>query len=222
MSPGKRNNTEKQGLLTKPNCQEGKGTKRWCWGIRRMGFCSYRLCEAGKYIVRSCAEGGCLFFGAWKLLTHDWRRAKKSPFWLEKSKQKIELEGKMAQLNFFKILQGRTFFYLRRSRQVIERWVLLLLLLLLLLLGGGLLWGHDLRVDLEPKSTFFGRGHLFWSRSPSFFSSILFSHPKFPSGWDPSRSIRISQPLCSLTLNFLRGGIQGSLTRFLFGVGSVT
>ena len=28
--------------------------------------------------------------------------------------------------------------------------------------------------------------------------------------------------MCSPTLNFLRGGIQGSLIRFLFGVGSVT
>ncbi len=27
---------------------------------------------------------------------------------------------------------------------------------------------------------------------------------------------------CSPILNFLRGGIRGSLTRFLFGVGSVT
>ena len=45
----------------------------------------------------------------------------------------------------------------------------------------------------------------------TFFFSILFSHPKFPSGWDPGLFDQIS----------LRGGIQGSLTRFLFGVGSV-
>ncbi len=105
--------------------------------------------------------------------------------------------------------EQRTHFYLRRSRQVIEWWELLLL-------GGGLLWGHDLKVDLKPRSTFF------WLRSPSFFSLCLFSNPKFPLGWDPSRSMRISQPWSSLTLNFLRGGISGSLTRFLFGVGSVT
>ncbi len=85
--------------------------------------------------------------------------------------------------------------------------------------GGGLLWGHDLKSKVNfflSMSNFFGRGQL------QFFPSILFSHPKFPSGWDPSRSTKICQPSCSPTQNFLRGGIQGSLTRFLFGVGSVT
>ncbi len=44
------------------------------------------------------------------------------------------------------------------------------------------------------------------SRSNFWLSNILFnSHPKFPSGWDLSGSIKIC---CSLT-------------RFLFGVGSV-
>ncbi len=61
-----------------------------------------------------------------------------------------------------------SYFYLRRSRQVLELWELLLLLLL----RGG---------------------------------------KQFDDFWVSS----------SPTLNFLRGGIRGSLTRFLFGVGSV-
>ncbi len=54
-----------------------------------------------------------------------------------------------------------------------------------------LLGGTTLRSwPWKPRSTFFGRGQL------HFFS------------------------FCFPTLNFLRGGIPGSLTRFLFGVGS--
>ncbi len=68
--------------------------------------------------------------------------------------------------------------------------------------GGGLLWGHDLK----------SQDHFFWWRSTSLFFSILFSHPKFPSGWDPGLFHRIS----------LRGGIRRSLIRLLFGVGSVS
>ncbi len=75
-------------------------------------------------------------------------------------------------------------FYLRRSRQVIERWEMLLLLLLLL--------GTTLRSWPEkPRSTFL----------------VEVTVNFFPLS-------------CSHTLIFLRGGIHGSLTKFLFGVGS--
>ncbi len=67
---------------------------------------------------------------------------------------------------------------------------------------GGLLWGHDLK---SQGQLFFG------SRSTSLFFSNLFSHPKFPSGWDPGLFDRIS----------LRGGIRRSLIIFLFWVGSI-
>ncbi len=60
----------------------------------------------------------------------------------------------------------------------------------------GLLWGNY----LKSQGHFFVQGHFL------FFASILFSHPKFPSGWDLSRSIRICQPSRSPTLNFLWGG----------------
>ncbi len=59
--------------------------------------------------------------------------------------------------------------------------------------GGDYFEVMTLELTLSQGQLFFGRGHLHF----------------FP-------------PSCSPTLNFLRGGIQGSLTRFLFGVGSVT
>ncbi len=60
-------------------------------------------------------------------------------------------------------------------------------------------------MTLKAKVTFF------------FFASILFSHPKFPLGWDPSRFIRICQSLCSPTLNFLGVGSRALLPDFSLG-----
>ncbi len=75
-------------------------------------------------------------------------------------------------------------------------------MLLLLLL---LLWGDYFEVmTLKAKVNFF------WPRSTSLFFSSLFSHPNFPSGWDPSLPDQIS----------VRGGIRCFQTKFLFGVGS--
>ncbi len=65
--------------------------------------------------------------------------------------------------------------------------------------------GYFEAMTLKAKVTFFGRGQL------HIFFSILFSHPKIPSGWDPGLFDRIS----------LWGGIRRSLIRLLFGVGSV-
>ncbi len=74
--------------------------------------------------------------------------------------------------------------------------------------------GRELLWSLELES----RCQLFWLRSPSFFSPpscLGWAHgirgfwANFSLGWDPSRSVRNCQSSCSLTLNFLRGGIRG-------------
>ncbi len=78
-----------------------------------------------------------------------------------------------------------TRFYLRRSRQVIERWELLLLLLLLLL-GEDYFEVMTLELTLNPWST--------------FFVKVNFNFPP---------------PSCFPTQNFLRGGIRPDRSRFV-------
>ncbi len=49
----------------------------------------------------------------------------------------------------------------------------------------------------------------------------LISQPKFSSGWDPLILIIKIQDLSLLDQISLRGGIRHSISRFLFGVGSI-
>ncbi len=109
------------------------------------------------------------------------------------------------------------YFYLRRSRQVIERWELLLLLLLLLLLGGDYFEVMTLEVDQldqRSRSTFWMSNILFTVFPTQNFlrggirryrSRSVAPWQDFSSGWDPLGLIKICR----------------SRTHFLFGVGSL-
>ena len=80
-----------------------------------------------------------------------------------------------------------------------------------LTLSQGQLFGVEVTFVFSPRSCSptlnFLRGGIPQDQD---LSAMEFSHPKFSSGWDLGLFDQIS----------LRGGILGSLTRFLFGVGS--
>ncbi len=108
-------------------------------------------------------------------------------------------------LNWMNLKFFLNFFYLRRSRQVIERWELLLLLLLLL--------GEDY---FEVMTSEVGQ------RSRSTFLDVQYPLHVPPKIFFRVGSVAIDQDLLLLDQISLRGGIRHSFTRFLFGVGSVT
>ncbi len=118
------------------------------------------------------------------------------------------------------------FLFLPAAKPTGHRTVRVDVVVVVVVVGGG---DYFEVMTLNPRSTFFLvevnfnffppscfptqnflRGGIHLNRSR--FVSIMFSHPKFSSGWDPGLFDQIS----------LRGGIQGSFTRILFGVGSVT
>ncbi len=75
------------------------------------------------------------------------------------------------------------------------------------------LWGGSYfeALNLKAGVNFFGWGHLhFFLLHPVWGGhGIRGFWANFSLGWDPSRSVRNCQSSCSLTLNFLRGGIRG-------------